>query len=265
MKSFAVVTGMALLFVWKPAYIQGQEKNHPVAHGAYSIVDIIDAKGNKKDVKLDEWHMYANQDGSYAVEIEATAQATALKERYFLTSDLKPKSFSLGLSSKGDNTSGDSATISCDFGSEKIACHTAGNGVNASPALAQKMPYVFMPTAEAPSLDLPWFFQTAAAQVGRSTGQRSAMPLITIEDGDTPDSTILKVQETEQVEYIGREKVDVVGQTVLAHKFRITDPASAAPEDLWLSDSGLLLRLTQQGNPSLLLTSYDGPPLGAQR
>jgi hypothetical protein len=115
-----------------------------------------------------------------------------------------------------------------------------------------------------PSLDLPWFFQTVASQAEHSVGRKSAIPLVTIEDGDTPDSTILKVKEIEQVEYLGREKIEVVGQAVLAHKLQIDDPASAAPEDLWLSDSGLLLQLSQQGNPSLLLTAYEGSPLSNQ-
>ena len=136
-----------------------------------------------------------------------------------------------------------------------------GNGVTTSPTLAQKMPYVFMPTAEAPSLDLPWFFQTIASQAGRSIGRKSDIPLITIEDGDAANSTLLKVQEIERVEYRGREKIDVAGQTVLAHKLQIDDPARAAPENLWLSNSGLLLKLSQEGNPSLVLTNYEGPPL----
>lgn len=263
MKSLVVLSGMTVLAL-AVASTEGQEKNRPVAQGTYSMVGISDANGNKKDAKLDEWRTYTNPDGSHTVEIEATTQGATLKERYALTSDLKPKSFSLVLSSKGDSATTEPATISCDFGSEKIACHTVGNGVNTSPSLAQKLPYVFMPTAEAPSLDLPWFFQTVGSQAERSAGQKSAIPLITIEDGDTADSTVLKVQEIEQVEYLGREKIDVVGQTVLAHKFRITDAASATPEDLWLSNSGLLLQLTQQGNPSLLLTSYEGPSLGGQ-
>lgn len=262
MKCLAVVARMILLFAWALASIQGQDKNHLVAQGAYSMVGIIDANGNKKDAKLDEWRMYANSDGSYSVEIEAAAQAPTLKERYVLTSELKPKSFSLVVSGMNSNAAGESVTISCDFDSEKIACHTIASGVTASPTLVQNMPYVFMPTTEAASLDLPWFLQTVGSQAGRSAGQKSAIPLITIEDGDTADSTILKVQEIEQVEYLGRANIAVAGQTIVAHKFRVRDGSSAAPEDLWLSDSGLLLRLSQEGNPSLVLTNYDGPPLG---
>lgn len=258
MKSLAVVAWLALA-AWALA-IQGQGEKHLVSQGAYSMVG-NDANGAKKVTKLDEWRMYTNKDGSCSVDIEAAIQSPMMEEHYVLTTDLKPKSFSLTVSSKNSNTSGESITISCDFGSEKITCHTVGNGVTASPALSQRMPYVFMPTAEAPSLDLPWFFQTIASQAGRSIGRKSAIPLITIEDGDTTNSTTLKVQEIEQVEYLGREKIDVAGQTVLAHKFRIDDPASAAPENLWLSNSGLLLQLSQQGNPSLLLTTYEGPPL----
>lgn len=263
MKSLAFVTGIAVLS-WPVASIQGQEKNHLISHGEYSMVGITDANGNKKDAKLDEWRMYANEDGSYSVEIAGAAQAPAMKENYVYSADLKPKSFSLVLSSGNNPTSSDSITISCDFGPEKITCRTVANGVTASAMLAEKMPYVFMPTAEAASLDLPWFFQTTASQAGRTAGQKSAIALITIEDGDTANSTILKVQENEQVEYLGRENIAVVGQTVLANKFRIRETGSTAPEDLWLSDSGLLLRLSQQGNPSLVLTSYEGPRLGEQ-
>lgn len=261
MKSLAIVAGSMVLLVW-PVSIRGQEQTHLVAQGAYSMVG-GGADGTKKVFRLDEWRMYGNQDGSYSVDIEAAAEAPTIKEHYALTNNLTPEAFSLIVSSKEGNSSGKSISISCDFGSDSIVCRTTENGVTASASLAEKLPYVFMPTAEAPSLDLPWFFQTIASQAERS-GQPATIPLVTIEDGDKADSVILKVQEIEHVQYLGREKIEVAGQSALAHSFRITTANNAEPQDLWLSDSGVLLRLSQQGNPSLILTSYKGPPLTGQ-
>lgn len=262
MKSLAIVAGSMALLAWSVS-IPGQEHTHLVAQGAYSMVG-SDASGTKKVARLDEWRMYANQDGSYSVEIEGPAGAPTLKEHYALTNNLTPKAFSLVLSSKDGDSSGKSVSISCDFGSESIVCRTIEDGVTASASLAEKLPYVFMPTAEAPVLDLPWFFQTIASQVERSPGQPAAIPLVTIEDGDKADSIILKVQEIEHVQYLGRQKIEVAGQNALAHRFRVTATDNAEPQNLWLSNSGLLLRLSQQGDPSWILTSYTGPPLTAQ-
>lgn len=261
MKRLAIVAGSMVLLAWSLG-IQGQDEMHLVAQGAYSMVG-SDGNGIKKVARLDEWRMYANQDGSYSVETEGAAEAPTMKEHYALTNNLTPKAFSLVLSSKDGDSSGKSISISCDFGSNSITCRTRENGVTASASLAEKLPYVFMPTAEAPSLDLPWFFQTIASQAERS-GEPATIPLITIEDGDKADSVVLKVQEIEHVQYLGREKIEVAGQNALAHSFRITTADNAEPQNLWLSDSGLLLRLSQQGNPSLILTSYKGPPLTGQ-
>jgi|SRR5215469_4169839 len=256
MKSLAIVMGMMLAFAWAAASSPGQDEKKLIAHGTYSM-EGTDNTGAKKVVKLDEWRMFSNKDGSNSVEIEMDAQMK-IEEHYVLTNDLKPTAFSWAVSNK--NGGGQSITISCDFGSEKVACRTLEDGVNSSAVLAQKVPYIFMPTAEAPSLDLPWFFQTMAAQAGRISEQTSAIPLITIEDGDTPNSIALKVQEIEHVSYAGREKIEVAGQTVLAHKFQLTETGTAAPENLWLSDSGLLLRMSQE-NSSFVLTNYEGPSL----
>lgn len=262
MKSLAIVAGSMVLLVWSLS-VQGQDETHLFAQGAYSMVG-SDANGTKKVARLDEWRMYANQDGSYSIEVEGAAKAPTLKEHYALTNNLRPKAFSLVVSSKDGDSSGKSVSISCDFGSESIVCRTTEDGVTASASLAEKLPYVFMPTAEAPSLDLPWFFQTIASQAERFPGQPAAIPLVTIEDGDKADSIVLKMQEIEHVQYLGREKLEVAGQNALAHSFRIITTDNAEPQNLCLSDSGLLLRLSQQGNPSLILTSYTGPPLTGQ-
>ena len=97
MKSLAVVTGIALIA--SALAIQGQGERRLVSQGTYSMVG-NDANGAKKVTKLDEWRMYADKDGSYSVDIEGAAQSPTIEEHFVLTNDLKPKSFSLLLSSK---------------------------------------------------------------------------------------------------------------------------------------------------------------------
>jgi|SRR5215469_2897986 len=259
MRNLIVVSGIALLLIPCIAS-EGKSEMHLIAHGTYSMVG-NNANGAIKVTKLDEWRLYADEDRSYSVDIDTASSKPIIKEHYIFTGNLTPKQFLLSISSKSGNADEGLITISCDFGQEKIECHTVANDITDSPELAQTMPYVFMPTAESPSLDLPWFFQTIASQAERSViGRQSSIPLITIEDGETAESTKLKVQEIEQVEYVGRERIQVAGQVALADKFRVTDSGGGAPENLWLSNRGLLLQASQQGNPSLVLTSYDGPP-----
>lgn len=235
----------------------GQERGKLVSQGEYSAVGSKD--GQPKSMKMDEWRMYALEDGSYAVSMHVIPrnQRRHVEERETMAKDLTPETFESDL--LDDFGAGHSINIHCDFGSLAIVCRAAFGGVSSSATLSEKKPYVFIPTFEALSLDMSWFSQNIAVQVDRSIGKQTDVPAIGIED--RPDNAIgLKLQETEKLEYLGRENIEVVGQTVSAHKFSLKGPSGGAEENLWLSDSGLLLRLTS-ADLSVVLTNYQGPPL----
>ena len=256
-------------FVGITLFISGllaQDKTKPpvVSKGEYSTLS-RNTRGEAKTTRIDRWHMESLQDGSFSVDVELATTIEGLKaeEHHLLTKELKPKRFASVMSS-GVGTDGQSLKIECDYGITELSCHTTDNGSSGAAKLLQKPPYIFWPTVEVPTFDFPWAFQALGSQAERVVGHKTAMPLITLDDSETEKGMRLKVQEIEQVEYLGRETVNVLGQKLLAHKFRLADPKNAdATQQFWVSESGILLCMTigEGGSMRITLTQYEGPPL----
>lgn len=75
----------------------------------------------------------------------------------------------------------------------------------------------------------------------------------------------LGVEETEHIEYLGQEKIEILSQQIDAHKFRIEDKKNsgdpASTQIYWTSQFGLLVEAADGDGPSLVLSAYDGPKL----
>jgi hypothetical protein len=206
------------------------------------------------------------QDGSFSIDVELATTIEGLKaeEHHLLTKELKPKHF-VSVMSSSVGIDRQSLKIDCDYGITELSCHTTHNGSLGALKLQQKPPYIFWPTMEVPTFDFPWACQALGSQAERVVGHKTAMPLITLDDSDAEKDARLKVQEIEQVEYLGRETVNVLGQKLLAHKFRLPDPKNAdSAQEFWVSESGILLSMTISGDMKITLTQYEGPPLDRQ-
>jgi hypothetical protein len=141
-------------------------KSSPVCQGEYSFVS-KDAKGNRKVVKADRWHMDSIGDGSYSVTVEVLFPIGAnAEERRVLTKELKPKSYVLSVSTKaGDNDT--IIRIECDYGTTELSCRTTDNGSSLSEKLQVKPPYLFLPIEDIAPQDFAWGFQSVASQAER--------------------------------------------------------------------------------------------------
>jgi hypothetical protein len=245
---------------------QNTTESHLVCQGEYSALG-KGVDGKTKVIRIDHWHMDSMQDGSYSVEVElaTTIPGLSAEEHHLLGKDFKPTKFG-SIVSNGVGSGKRSIKIECEYGMTELSCHTTNNGVLAAARIQQKLPYTFWPTVEAPTFDFPWAFQAIASRADRVVGHKTAMPLITLDDDQTENSTSLKVQEIEEVEYLGREAVEVMGKNLLAHKFRLVDPQSSDDQDgtqeFWMSDSGILLSM-KRGGVKIILTQYQGPSLGS--
>jgi hypothetical protein len=73
----------------------------------------------------------------------------------------------------------------------------------------------------------------------------------------------LKVQGVAPVEYLGRETIEIVGQKILAYKFRLVEPKGPErAQEVWISESGILLSMTlSDSGAKINLTEYQGPSL----
>lgn len=249
-----LLAGFALL-----AVMVADAQGKLISRGEYSAIGKKD--GKLTSVKMDEWRMYALEDGSYSLSTATILRDKRrhLAEREILTKDLHPETFEVAISDDRDASHARDMKIHCDFGPSAIVCQSTFEGVRSSATFAEKKPYVFIPTFEGPSSDMCWFFQSIGVQADRSVGRQTYIPTIGIKDG--PQNTIgLQLKETEHLEYLGRENIEILGETISAHKFSLASSAGGPAESLWLSNSGLLLRFTSAGL-SIVLTSYQGPPL----
>lgn len=263
-----VLAVAAAILVTGPFFqTQAQNQNppdgQPVCRGAYSAIG-KDFSGVSKTRKLDEWRMYAQPDGSYTVDVEMAFPAGSqarITEHLVFANGLKPAAFNLTVIPPSDKPN-EPIKIHCEYGQAVLNCRTSDNGILASATLDTKMPYAFWGIAE-PVIDMPWAMQAIASAAERSVDNSTAMPLITIEDGEAKDSIKLKIEETEQVKYLGPEKLEIMGKEVAADKFQMTSAGTTGGEYIWLSRSGLLLQLSSSdsGNGTIVLTTYEGPPL----
>ena len=91
------------------------------------------------------------------------------------------------------------------------------------------------------------------------------MPLITmLNDENGSDKDKLTLQGSAPIETLGSEAIDILNQDVSALKFRLRDSGASDSEEstyLWMSKSGLLLRVTSGSTVTTRLSAYQGPRL----
>lgn len=192
-------------------------------------------------------------------------EGNTIEEHRILSTVLKPKAFAMELPGRSV-PGGKSMKISCEFGETELHCTVDDvlHGQSASRTIQQKKPYSFMPVFEF-TVDLAWAIQMAVSQVERTVSHKTILPIVTFYEGDTRDSLKLGVDETERIEYLGQEKIEILSRQIVAHKFRIEakknpgDPAST--QIYWTSQFGLLVEAADGDGPSLVLSAYDGPTL----
>jgi hypothetical protein len=231
-----------------------------LCQGQYSRKNTIRGAANAW-LPTDRWRVYMLPDRSYAVqtELEPFDKETSIRQTFTLASDFRQTGFSSN--SKWHN-------ISCEFNATRLQCSirvTFPNNSSGSASLDQTPPYVFMPVADAFPFDLTWFCQTLVSQLDHTAGRKIKLPVISIREGKSKDEIELGIEEWEQVEYLGQEKITILNREILAHKFREDDAEKPGGENrllIWMSDSGIVLQISSADEgPDILLTDYQGPPL----
>jgi len=266
--TFSSLVAVILIFNILPrAQDQKGLDRRPFCEGRYSRLS-EDASKHNSQVEIDRWQMYTLSDGSYSVDVELSPfrDGHIVQEHRILSRDLKPKAFSLELPSRiGPDPR--PFKLDCAFPPTEIHCTVSDirKGGSVSAVLAQKMPYVFMPAAGAFPADPAWFSPMLLSQATRAVGQKTSIPLVTMEDSEAMRGIKLTAIETEQIEYLGRENLKVLDRNVLAHKFRSRDLSNPDDPDgtqfFWTCNSGLVLQVADKFGPTIILSAYNGPLL----
>jgi hypothetical protein len=228
------------------------------------------AKGNTQDgpqprggshswIAIDRWRMYEAQDGTYTVDAEiAPFGEFVVQETLVLTRDFRLRNF---------RSNARSGNISCDFRSTPVRCDVLSKKSNlrSSASREQATPYNFIPFAGPIPFDLAWFVQVSVAQADRTVGRKTSVPVLSLQDDASNKGIELGIAETEEIEYLGQEKIRLLGREVLAHKFRTDDVDHPGPQNadlVWVSYSGIVLQIsTSEEDTSIFLTEYKGPLL----
>jgi hypothetical protein len=252
--SFLAVGLVALVFPFQAKHSEGQL----LSEGQYSHW-ISNSQGTYSWIPIDRWHMYVMSDGSYSVHAElAPFGKDGVHETRTLSSDLRLKGFS---------SSAHSVNISCDFNADNARCslQVDESRVGSSASKEQRLPYNFMPFAGPFPFDIAWFYQAFVAQADRAPGRKATVPVLSLHDDVTNKGIELGIEETNQIEFLSREKIKILDREILADKFRIDDVERPNRENtnfVWVSQSGIILQIRgDSDDSSIRLTEYSGSTL----
>ena len=251
------LTGVAVLFGCSLGLPQAEDATF-VCKGEYST--LVEGKGNHSS-KLDEWVMYARPDNFLMITVRLASDPSGLSaEHYVMTPQLKPVEMSTRLATVDTP----SIRVSCQRSQSETKCNAESGDSKESLRITQTEPYVVIVFPEELTIfyDVPWFYQRLASQAQRASGQHTGISIISAlrRNDVTGDTHVVNVID---VEYLGRERIQVLNQKLLAHKYHIRDPKNPKnpQQDLWTSNSGILLKATAGYRPALILSAYEGRPL----
>ena len=246
------LTGVAVLFGCSLGLPQADDATL-VCKGEYSTLE--EGKG-KHSSKVDDWVMYARPDNLFTVKVRLASDPSGLTgENYVMTPQLKMVEMSTRLGSVDTC----STRTSCQRGPSGTTCSAECGDSKESFRITQTEPYVIIVFPENLPNDVPWFYQRLAAQAQPSPGKHTEISIIVVlQTKDmTGDSHVVSVID---VEYLGREEIQVLNRKLLAHKYHIRDPKNPKrpQQDLWTSDSGILLKATAGYESAVILSAYEG-------
>ena len=252
----SLVLTIALAFVFP--FPARQTASRPLCEGQYSRWASAPG-GSHSWVAIDRWRMYEAQDGTHTVDAEvAPFGEYVVQETLVLSRDCRLRKFL---------SNARSGNISCDFRSTTVRCdaHSKKSNLRGSASREQATPYNFIPFAGPIPFDLAWFVQVSVAQADRTVGRETRVPVLSLQDDASNKGIELGIAETEEIEYLGQEKIRILDREVLAHKFRIDDVDHPGPQNVdlvWVSYSGIVLQIsTSEEDTSIFLTEYKGPLL----
>lgn len=253
-RSFLAIALLALVFPFQAKHSEGQL----LCEGQYSHW-ISNSQGTHSWIPIDRWHMYAMPDGTFSVQSElAPFGKDGVQEIRVLSSDLRLQQFQLNAHSR---------SISCEFSSAIIRCSAgiADSNLRSSASTRHAPPYNFFPFAAPVPFDLAWFYQASVVQVGHLIGRKIEVPVFCLHDNSTNTGIELGIEETNQIEFLNREKIKILDREILANKFRIDDvdrPNSENTDFVWVSQSGIILQIRgDSDDSSIRLTEYSGSTL----
>lgn len=203
--------------------------------------------------KVDHWILRRYADGSTEVEItmqlggheeSGSQKPSPYKQFMRFTANKRWSQYRLEMPG---HDGGEAINLSCDLGVEILSCEGKLGGKPYHGKQAVTSPYGFMP-GEFYGLDFPWFWM-ALANLMREDQTELSLPVMIMDDGDTPDTLKFEPDtENQVIESHGKETIEVLGHEVSARKLEMRGMGT-----LWLSSSGVLLQARTEGGTMILV------------
>jgi hypothetical protein len=267
---------LSLILVCNATLMLSQEK---VAEGEYWVEGTAPS-GAPQAIRATHWTVYEKSPGHFRLESECEKHPAGLRvvQTEDLTDRFVPTTIGYELYRKDQAIPSISAT--CDFASGALVCTGNAGKDQASPSAPYKPQGAFVPWIEGlSSLDLPWLMAGALNMAQWDKGRAQIETLIvsggsgvmigdalnmaalqstgkpiTFVGPDKPTPWSFSSADRESLQFIASETAELQGEKVAVKHYASTD--SKEQGGMWITDSGLLTKMTAQENLSFVLKSY---------
>ncbi len=265
-----------LILVFYATLTFGQEK---VVEGEY-WVEQAPKSGTAEAKTVTNWVVYEKSPGYFRLDSEIENQPAGMRVVQIeeLTDRFVPTSIGYDLYRKDQQIPSISAI--CDFTSGALVCTGNSGKDQASPSTPYKPNGAFWPWMEGlGALDLPWLLAGAVNMAHWDKGTAEITTLVvsggsgvmigdavniaklqaigkplTVIAPDKPIPWSFRSGEETSFEFVASETMELNGKKIAVKHYSFTDHEKQG--DIWITDSGLLTKLTAGGNFSFVLRNY---------
>ena len=220
--------------------VLGEEK---VAEGIY---ELHGASGVTPDSR---WVLYAESSRGYHLEseIQGMTDGKRLVQTEELDNRLIPTK--IGYSTYVKNLKKPTSTVSCKFTDHTITCDAvAGGKAVRSKSFGYKGPF-WIWLDNLVDVDLSWLL-TGAVNMSGLEREKTTVSVIRVFD-DENGQIDFNVDEEDPLEFLREEKLEFNGTPVAVRHYKY-----ATHDELWIADSGILIKSSHEGKDNYVLTAY---------
>ena len=238
MRTSLIAAVLALSFCRTSALAQDK-----VAEGEYAM-QITAASGAVSLKTATRWTLYRKSPGGYRLRSEILGPPD-LQGRLFQVEELDDKLVptALGMEAYLTGQKRPIATLNCDFANGSITCHMQSEeGAFTCKPYKHNGPFWFW-VENLFVLDLPWLTGGAANMAHLEKG-KVPIAVVTFAGGGKNAACDLTAEEEGPLEFVETANLEVAGVEVAAKHY--TMKSGEEVEDLWISNSGLLLKMSDR-------------------
>lgn len=223
-----------------------QEK---VAEGVYRSLS-ASRSGGPAAVADSRWVLYSTRSGGYRLEseIQGMPEGRRLVQLEELDKRFIPQT--VGYRTFIDNQKEAAGRIDCKIDGAITCSVRAGEewAANSQPYRYKGPFWIWVENLV--DVDLAWLLD-GAVNMARAGGDAKSIATIRVFDSDKPHQVDFSIDEEQPLDFIGAEQLEFNGKKIFVKHYRY-----GTQSDLWITDSGVLIKESVQQKVQYLLTDY---------